>query len=156
MDQRSPTPKTNRTKRNLDFSGKEEEAPTQGKNVLNLPYSDFEEEKGKEVDLTKKVVAEHEDFPSPTPREGQDEPMAETSSSKPRSQRINRLLGQIHELEVLDTEIKRNNARLTKKNMELHNSILEMRGMYIMQQKRIMRLMKDTSRLYRMIIISSL
>ena len=89
VDQPSPTPKTNRTKRNLDFSGKEEEAPTQGKNVLNLPYSDSEEEEGQEVDLTKQVAAEHENFPSPTPREGQDEPMAETSSSKPKSERIN-------------------------------------------------------------------
>ena len=62
--------------------------------------------------------------------------MADTSSRKPRSQRINQLLGQIHELEVLDREIKRNNARLTKKNTKLHNSILEMRGMYILQEKK--------------------
>ena len=114
----------------MDFSGKEEEAPTQGKNVLNLPYLDSEEEGGQEVELTKQVAAEHEDFPSPTPREGQDEPMVETSSRKPRSQRINQLLGLIHELEVLDRDIKRNNARLTKKNTELHNSLLEMRGVY--------------------------
>ena len=53
VDQPSPTPKTNRTKRNLDFSGKEESSPTQGKNALNLPYSDSEEEEGLEVDLTK-------------------------------------------------------------------------------------------------------
>ena len=88
VDQPSPTPKTNRTKRNMDFSGKEEESPTQGKNVLNLPYSDSKEEERQGVDLTKQVAAEHEDFPSPTPREGQDEPMTEASSRKPRSQRI--------------------------------------------------------------------
>ena len=135
VDQPSPTSKTNQAKRNLEFSGKEEEAPAQGENILNLPYSEEEEEKEKEVDLTKQVVAEHEDFPSPTPREGQDEPMADTSSRKPRSQRINQLLGQIHELEFLDREIKRNNARLTMKNTELHNSILEMRGMYVLLKK---------------------
>ena len=77
--------------------------------------------------------------------------MVETSSSKPRSQIINQLLGQIHELEVLDREIKRNNARLTKKNIEFHNSILEMRGMYVLLKRRNVRLMKDNSRLYRMI-----
>ena len=71
-------------------------------------------------------------FPSPTPKEGQDEPMVDTSLRKPRSERINQLLGKIYELEVLDREIKRNNTRLTKKNTELHNSILEMRGMYIL------------------------
>ena len=82
--------------------------------------------------------------------------MAETSSSKPRSQRINQLLGQIYELEVLDREIKRNNARLTKKNTELHNSILEMRGMYVLLKRRNLRLMKDNSRLYRMVRMSRL
>ena len=84
VDQPSPTPKINKTKRNLDFIGKKEEAPKQGKNVLNLPYSNSEEEEGQEVDLTNQVAIEHEDFPSPTPKEGQDEPMVDTSSSKPR------------------------------------------------------------------------
>ena len=85
VDQPSPTSKTNQAKRNLDFSGKQEEAPTQGENIPNLPYSDLEEEEDQEVDLTKQVAAEHEEFPSPTPREGQDEPMEEASSRKPRT-----------------------------------------------------------------------
>ena len=82
--------------------------------------------------------------------------MAETSSSKPRSKRINQLLGQIHELEVVDREIKRNNAILTQKNTELHNSLLEMRGMYVPLKRRNLRLMKDNSRLYRMVKMSRL
>ena len=57
----------------------------------------------------------------------------------------------MHELEVLEREIKRTNARLTKRNTELHDSLLEMRGMYILLQKRNLRLMKDNARLYRMI-----
>jgi len=77
--------------------------------------------------------------------------MADTSSRKPRSQRINQLLGQIHELEFLDREIKRNNARLTMKNTELHNSILEMRGMYVLLKRINMRLMKDYSSIYKMV-----
>ena len=44
VDHASPTSKTNKAKINLDFSGKEEEALAQGKNILNLPYSYFEEE----------------------------------------------------------------------------------------------------------------
>ena len=99
----------------MDFSGKEKESPTQSENILGLPYSYSEEEKEQEFDLTKQAATKHEDFSSPTPREGQEEPMAETSSSKPRSQRINHLLGQIHELEVLERKIKRTNAILTKK-----------------------------------------
>ena len=75
--------------------------------------------------------------------------MAEASSSKPRSQRINQLLGKLYELEVLEREIKRTNARLTKRNIELHDSLLEMRGIYILLQKRNMRLMEDNAKIYR-------
>ena len=121
VDQPSPSSKTNPAKRNLDFSGKGKEVPRQSENILNLPYSDSKEEREEEVDLTEQVAAENEEFPSPTPREGQDEQTTETSSSKPRFQRAKQLLEKIHELEILDREIKRNNARLTKINKELHN-----------------------------------
>ena len=53
VDQPYPTSKTNQAKISLEFSGKEEEAPAKGENILNLPYSHSEEEKEKEVDLTK-------------------------------------------------------------------------------------------------------
>ena len=82
--------------------------------------------------------------------------MAEASSSKTRSQRINQLLGKVYELEVLEREIKRTNVILAKRNTELHDSLLEMRGMYILLQKRNLRLVKDNARLYRMIRLSRL
>ena len=151
VDKPSPTSKNNQAKGNLDFSRKEKGAPTQSGNILHLPYSDSEEEKEQEVDLTKQEEKEYEDFPSPTPREGQEEPLAETSSSKPRSQRINQLLRQIHEMEILEREIKRTNAILTKKNTQLHDSLREMKGMYFMLQKRNLRFMKDNTRIYRII-----
>ena len=53
VDKAYPTSKTNKAKRNLDFIGKEEGTPAQGKNLLNLPYLDCKEEVGQEVDLTK-------------------------------------------------------------------------------------------------------
>ena len=37
------------------------------------------------VDLIGQVTIENEEFPSPAPRKGQDEQIAETSSRKPRS-----------------------------------------------------------------------
>ena len=52
--------------------------------------------------------------------------------------------------------MKRNNAILTKKNTELHNSLLEMRGMYVLLKRRNLRLMKDKSRIYRMIRLARL
>ena len=63
----------------------------------------------------------HEDLPSPTPKEDQGEKVAEASSSKPnepRSQKINQLLRQVYELEVLEGEIK-----ITKRNVELYDSL---------------------------------
>ena len=64
---------------------------------------------------------------------------------------MNKLLEEIHELEVLDREIKRNNDILTKRNKQLQNSNLEMRGMYVLLKRRNLRYMKDNPRLYRMI-----
>ena len=76
------------------------------------------------------VVAEIEGLPSPTPKE-QDEPAEKASSSKPKTQRINQLLRKVYEMEILEREIKKNNATLTRRNKLLHNSYLEMREMYV-------------------------
>ena len=137
VDQPPPTSNTNQAKRNLDFSGKEKEDPAQSGNIMNLPYLDSEEEREEEVDLAEQVVAENEEFPSPTPKEYQGEPVEKASSSKPRSQRVNQLLRKVCELEVLEREIKRTNAVLTKKNTQLNNSLLEMKGMYFCYKKGI-------------------
>ena len=99
------------------------------------------------------MTVEPEELPLPTPREEKDEQRVETSASEPRSQRVSKLLEEIHELEILDREIKRNNDILTKRNKQLQNSILEMRGMYVLLKRRNLRYMKDNIRLYRMIRI---
>ena len=44
MDQASPSPNTKKEKRNLYFSEKVEEVPAPDINILNLPYSHFEDE----------------------------------------------------------------------------------------------------------------
>ena len=64
---------------------------------------------------------------------------------------MNKLLKKIHELEGLEREIKRNNEILTKRNKQLLNSLLEMRGMYVLLKKRNLRYMKYNTSLYRMI-----
>ena len=43
--------KTKKEKRNLDFDEKGQGAEAHQKNVLNLPYSDFEEEQGEDAAL---------------------------------------------------------------------------------------------------------
>ena len=65
-----------------------------------------------------------EEIPSPTPKE-QEEPTEKASSSKPKSQKINQLLRQIYEMEILERELKRNNETLTSRNKLLHKSYLE-------------------------------
>ena len=56
-------------------------------------------------------------------------------------------------MEILEREIKKNNAILTKRNKQLHNSFLEMRGRYILLKRINLIYMKDNTRLYRMIKI---
>ena len=56
-------------------------------------------------------------------------------------------------MEFLEREIKRTNVVLTKKNTQLNNSLLEMKGRYFLLQKRNQRFMNDNTRLYRMIRI---
>ena len=59
-DQRSSPSKTKQAKINLDFSEKGKEIPAQSENILNLPYSDSEEEREEVADLVEQVVAENE------------------------------------------------------------------------------------------------
>ena len=61
------------------------------------------------------VVAKIKELPSPKPKE-QDEPAEKASSSKPKTKKINHLLRQVYEMEILVREIKRNNDILTKRN----------------------------------------
>ena len=117
---------------------------------MNLPYSDSEEEREEGADLAERVVAENEELPSPTPKD-QGEPVEKASSRNPKAQKVSQLLSQVYELEVLEREIKRNNAMLTKRNKKLHNSFLEMSGMYILLKRRNLRYMKENTRLYKMI-----
>ena len=51
VDQPSPNPKTNKTKRNLDFSEKVEEISAPDINMLNLPYSDSKNQEEQEDNL---------------------------------------------------------------------------------------------------------
>ena len=51
--------KTKQVKRNLDFSEKGQEITAHSGNILNLPYSDSEEEKEEVANLAVQVIAEN-------------------------------------------------------------------------------------------------
>ena len=86
VDQTSPYSKTKKAKRNLDFNKKteKEEASSQDKNVLNLPYIDSEDEEEQGADLANQVESRHEDLPFPTPKDDKSQQVAEASSSNPK------------------------------------------------------------------------
>ena len=96
-----------------------------------------------------------EELPSPTPKE-QEEPTEKDSSSNPKTQRINQLLRQVYEMEILEREIKINNAALTGRNKLLDKSYLEQRERYIFLKRLNIRYLKDNTRLYRMIRLQRL
>ena len=58
-----PLPKPRRSKINLDFSEKGQEGTTHSENILNLPYSDSEEEQEEGADLALQVVSKIEQLP---------------------------------------------------------------------------------------------
>ena len=82
----------------MDFGEKCQGAEAHQENVLNLPYSDYEEEQGEDAALALQIVPFTEALPSPTPQE-QEEPAERASSSKPRIQMINQLLRKVYEMD---------------------------------------------------------
>ena len=59
-------------------------------------------------------------------------------------------------MEILEREIKKNNATLTSKNKLLHKSYLEQRERYIFLKRLNIRFLKDNTRLYKMIRLQRL
>ena len=96
----------------MEFSEKGQEVEAHNENILNLPYSDFEEEQEEGAYLALRIAPVAEELPSPTPK-GQEEPTERDSSSKPKTEKINLLLRKIYEMDILEREIKNNNATLT-------------------------------------------
>ena len=69
VEQPPSSSKDKKVKRNLDFSEKGQELATQSENILNLPYSDSEEEQEEGAKLALQIVAVTEELPSSTPKE---------------------------------------------------------------------------------------
>ena len=67
IEQPPSSSKTKKEKRNLDFSEKGQEAEAHHENVLNIPYSYFEDEQEEDTGLALQIVPVSEALPSPTP-----------------------------------------------------------------------------------------
>jgi hypothetical protein len=160
VDQSSPSSKSKKDKKKLDFSKDVEKAeePPVDKNILNLPYTDSEDEED-QVSTKKKVsLAEdpvtigYGDLPSPTPKEDQGQQIVEASSSKSkqsRSQKIKRLTEKIAQHEVLEKVIKTQYETLSN-NFTATSATLERLALEnVKEKKKKNKIVKDYNSLWR-------
>jgi hypothetical protein len=145
--------KQGRTKKQLKL---EDRNPVIVKNPLNLPYSesDSEQDIAKTPDKLKiKQDAKLKtDIPPSMPSETHRQPKAEVSSSKPqkgKTRKINKLLREIYEMEVLERVIKKVNTDLTEKVAELFKENETLKEKHNSIKGRNRELIKENMKLYR-------
>jgi hypothetical protein len=134
----------------------EDRNPVTTKNPLNLPYSDSDSEqevsKSQDTSQPKHEEKLKMEIPPTMHPETHMLPKAEASSSKPqrgKTRKINKLLREIYEMEVLERVIKRANADLTQRVAELikEQEILEQKHNSIKERNR--ELIRENMKLYR-------
>jgi hypothetical protein len=141
------------TKKKLKF---EDRNLVTGKNPLNLPYSDSDSEQGMaktQDNLQIKHDAELKtDIPPSKPSETHRQPKAEASSSKPqkgKTRKINKLLREIYEMEVLERVIKKANTDLTERVADLFKENETLKEKHLSIKGRNKELIRENMKLYR-------
>jgi hypothetical protein len=105
-----------------------------------------------EAVLAGEPVTKHEDLLSQVPKGDQDQQVVEASTSKPKkssSQKINQLLRQVYELEILEREIKRRNKNLVERNVELYDYFHILAKMYVKLEKKNKKLIQANQKAYK-------
>jgi hypothetical protein len=95
-------------------------------------------------------------LPSPTPPEAHSPPLAKYSSSKlkaSKARKINKLLQQVYEMEVLERVIKKENIDLTERNAELFNMNQSLKEKHDKIKDRNRVLIRENMKLYRQLRI---
>jgi hypothetical protein len=149
----APPSKQGETKRQLNL---EERNPVIVKNPLNLPYSDFDSEqeieKAQDTLQTKHDTKLKMNTPPSKPSKTHKQPKAEASSSKPqkgKTRKINKLLREIYEMEVLERVIKKANTDLTEKVAELFKENETLKEKHNSIKGRNRELIRENMKLYR-------
>ena len=134
----------------------EDRNPVMGKNPLNFPYSesDSEQEMAKTRDKLqiKQDVKLKIKTPSSKPSKTHRQSEAEPSSSRPKkgkTNKINRLLREIYEMEVLERVIKKENTDLTERNDELFKENQTLKEKHDSIKGRNKELIRENMKLYR-------
>jgi hypothetical protein len=160
VNQPSPS-NINRTKKKLNFSSETDKAeePPVNKSILNLPYTDSEDEEvqidtGHENSFYLDVfIARYEDLPSPTPQEEQEPQVADASSSKrvkqSKSKEIKKLRKKLAQQEVLERVIKTRYKTLSKNFAESNSALERLAHESIKEKKKKEKIVKDYNSLWR-------
>jgi hypothetical protein len=145
--------KQGETKKKLKLEGRN---PVKTKNPLNLPYSDSDSEQeisnSQDTLQTKPDAKLKINTPPSKPTETHRQPKVEASSSKPqkgKARKINKLLREIYEMEVLERVIKKANADLTEKVAELFKENETLKEKHDSIKGRNRELIRENMKLYR-------
>jgi len=147
QEEQPSTSKRRRSKRKLSFS--QTKIVPQGKNPLNLPYSESEsdneqpqEAEQQEQDVGQQVeITEVEEVP---PSAG-----PSTEPSSPKRSKVNMLLQELFRSKDNEKQTKIHNSHLIQRNMKLYDRSQEIIALHNKTIERNGRLMRENAKLYR-------
>jgi hypothetical protein len=144
--------KSKRAKKMLDFSqATEGQASAPDKNVLNLPYTDSEEDlESVEGEIPEQAAPEEAPFSPKVP----DLEIPEASTSKAKksaSRKIKNLEKEVMELRLLERVVKSQNETIKQTSSEVRDCFERLAKMHIKLEKRNQRVLEENKKLYKMV-----
>jgi hypothetical protein len=145
--------KSKKAKKKLDFSQVAEgKTSASGKNVLNLPYTDSEEDlEPVEREIPEQASLEEAPFSPEFP----DLEIPETSTSRhskvSKPSKIEKLQEEIAEMKLLERVIKSQNQTISNTSDEVRDCFERLAKMHVKEQKRNKKLLNDNRKLLKMI-----
>jgi hypothetical protein len=145
--------KSKKAKKMLVFSQDiEGQTNASGKNVLNLPYTDSDEDlEPGEREVPEQAVFEEAPFPSEFP----DLEIPETSTNRhnkvSKPSKIEKLQEEISEMKMLERVIKSQNQTISNTSDEVRDCFERLAKMHVKEQKRNKKLLKENRKLLKMI-----
>jgi hypothetical protein len=143
--------KSKRAKKKLDFSqATEGQASAPDKNVLNLPYTDSEEDlESVEGEVPEQAAFEEAPFSPEVP--DLEIPEASTSKAKKSTSKIENLKEEISEMKLLERVIKSQNQTISNTSDEVRDCFERLAKMHVKEQKRNKKLLKENRKLLKMV-----
>jgi hypothetical protein len=153
MEGPASSSKSKKAKKMLVFSQDTEgKRNASGKNVLNLPYTDSEED----LEPGEREVPEQDAFrEAPFPSEVPDLEIPETSTSRhskvSKPSKVEKLQEEILEMKMLERVIKSQNQTISNTSDEVRDCFERLAKMHVKEQKRNKKLLKENRKLLKVI-----